>query len=309
MSKFAVGIVAVVCAVSLSAFGQNKVVFDNQSGDPALVKLIGPTKTEVQVANGAKAGVDAGAGKYTIKVRYGAPGNYRYSKGQEFEVTETTTARSETTITLHKVVAGNYDSRPITEAEFGAEQRERKDAAVAGADAWRTSMEEFAKEVILVAKKSKILDAAVANTRIRQKTVFTNAKGEEIWAVFTDSFENELHGELAKHFTGKVSWSGIVQTAKNDSEKGVQTIEVKFPTQKDVPNGIEFPETVHLTVASAKVPASTLPKKGDTFSFRGVFKKQKADDIFEPVAALYGLGPNNGKILIIVSIVEAEPAK
>ena len=119
MNRFVVGIVAVSCAVSLSAFGQNKVVFDNQSGDPALVKLIGPTKTDVAVPNGAKAGVDAAAGKYTIKVRYGTTGDYRYSKGQEFEVTETPTARSETTITLHKVIAGNYDAHPISESEFG----------------------------------------------------------------------------------------------------------------------------------------------------------------------------------------------
>lgn len=120
MSKFVVGFVAVACAVTLSAYGQNKVVFDNQSGDPALVKLVGPTKTEVEVPNGAKVGADVAAGQYTIKVRYGTPGNYRYSKGEEFTVTETATARSETTITLHKVVAGNYDSQPITEAQFGA---------------------------------------------------------------------------------------------------------------------------------------------------------------------------------------------
>lgn len=125
MSKFVVGIVAVLCAVSLSAFAQNKVVFDNQSGDPALVKLIGPTKTEVQVPNGTKAGVDAAAGKYAIKVRYGTPGNYRYSKGQEFEVTETATARSKTTITLHKVIAGNYDAHPISESEFGTTEQAR----------------------------------------------------------------------------------------------------------------------------------------------------------------------------------------
>lgn len=119
MSKFVVGLVVVACAVTLSAFGQNKVVFDNQSGDPARVKLIGPTKTEVQVPVGTKQGVDALAGKYTIKVRYGTPGSFRYSKGQEFEVTETATARSETTITLHKVVGGNYDAHPISESEFG----------------------------------------------------------------------------------------------------------------------------------------------------------------------------------------------
>jgi hypothetical protein len=120
MTKFAVGFLAVACAVTLSAFGQNKVVFDNQSGDPALVKLIGPTQTEVEVPNGAKVGTGAAGGHYVIKVRYGTPGNYRYSKGDEFTVTETAAATSETTITLHKVVAGNYESRPISEDDFGA---------------------------------------------------------------------------------------------------------------------------------------------------------------------------------------------
>lgn len=119
MSRSVVGIVAVVCVMVVSAFGQNKVVFGNQSGDPAFVKLIGPTKTEVEVPNGAKEGVDAAAGLYTIKVRYGAPGHYSYTKGDEFTVTETATARSETTITLHKVVDGNYDSHPITGTDFG----------------------------------------------------------------------------------------------------------------------------------------------------------------------------------------------
>ena len=119
MRMFVVGFVAVVCGLTVSAFGQNRIVFDNQSGDRALVKLVGPTQTEVDVPNGAKVGTDASAGRYVIKVRYGTPGNYSYSKGDEFTVTETATARTETTITLHKVVAGNYDARPISEAEFG----------------------------------------------------------------------------------------------------------------------------------------------------------------------------------------------
>ena len=110
--------VSIVCALAVSAFGQNKVVFDNKSGEPALVKLIGPTQTEVEVANGAKVGADAAAGRYIIKVRYGTPEKYYYAKGQEFEVAETATTRSETTITLHKVVSGNYDSMPISEKEF-----------------------------------------------------------------------------------------------------------------------------------------------------------------------------------------------
>src|SRR3989304_2658687 len=102
--------VLIVCTYAVSALAQNKVVFDNQSGEPALVKLIGPTQAEVKVPNGAKVGADTLAGRYIIKVRYGTPGRYRYSKGEEFEVKETATTRSEITITLHKVVAGNYDS-------------------------------------------------------------------------------------------------------------------------------------------------------------------------------------------------------
>jgi hypothetical protein len=119
MKKVIAWSVLIVFACTVSAFAQNKVVFDNQSGEPALVKLIGPTQTEVEVPTGAKAGADAAAGRYVIKVRYGTPGKYRYSKGQEFEVKETTTTRSETTITLHKVVAGNYETEPISEDDFG----------------------------------------------------------------------------------------------------------------------------------------------------------------------------------------------
>ena len=108
-----------MCVCISSAFAQNKVVFDNQSGEQALVKLIGPTSKDVEVANGAKTDVDAAAGRYVIKIRYGTPGNYRYSQGEEFTVTQTANVRSETSIILHKVVAGNYGSHPISETDFG----------------------------------------------------------------------------------------------------------------------------------------------------------------------------------------------
>ena len=84
------------------------VTFDNKSGKPALVKLTGPTSTSVEVQNGEKGTVSASAGHYFIKIRYGTPGAYSYSKGDEFDVTETATTASDITITLHKVLAGNY---------------------------------------------------------------------------------------------------------------------------------------------------------------------------------------------------------
>ena len=113
-------IIVIILSAAVSAQAQNTVTFDNQSGEPALVKLIGPTLKEVGVPNMTKRKVDASAGHYIIKVCYGAPGQYRYSKGQDFEVRQTARTRSAITITLHKVVSGNYGSEPISEAEFGA---------------------------------------------------------------------------------------------------------------------------------------------------------------------------------------------
>jgi hypothetical protein len=55
MSKFVVGFVAAVCVMAVSAFAQNKVVFDNQSGEPALVKQAG-TVARADNRNGPMAG-------------------------------------------------------------------------------------------------------------------------------------------------------------------------------------------------------------------------------------------------------------
>jgi hypothetical protein len=111
--------VSILLACIISAKAQSTVSFDNQSGEPALVKLIGPTTTEVQAPDSSKQIVQALVGKYYIKVRYGVQGKYHYTKGQEFTVDETATTTSDITITLHKVVNGNYDSSPINELEFG----------------------------------------------------------------------------------------------------------------------------------------------------------------------------------------------
>jgi len=118
MNKLSAWSLAIVLGSVFPALAQNTVTFSNQSDEPALVRLIGPTSREVEVPNGARRTVDAAAGSYMIKVRYGVSGKYRYSKGEEFDVVQTQTTRSHTTITLHKVLGGNYDSYPISENEF-----------------------------------------------------------------------------------------------------------------------------------------------------------------------------------------------
>lgn len=96
----------------------NTVTFENESGLPALVKLVGPTETTVNVADGGQATVNAAPGRYVIKVRYGQSGKYRYMQGDPFEITQTATSYSKIRITLHTVSGGKYGMSPIGEDEF-----------------------------------------------------------------------------------------------------------------------------------------------------------------------------------------------
>ena len=118
-------VMLMVMLTALNAVAANTITFDNQSGKPALVKLVGPTAATVTVPKGTKQTTNAAAGHYTIKVRYGTPGAYAYSKGDEFDVKETATSESAITITLHAVVNGNYGTRPISETEFGRDPGEQ----------------------------------------------------------------------------------------------------------------------------------------------------------------------------------------
>ena len=107
----------VVSAGAQSA-SPNTITFENQSGQDALVKLVGPTRGVVPVPNRSQAGIHVQAGEYYILVRYGLPGHYSYSKGQRFSVEGSVDSYSVITITLHKVVNGNYESHPVNPAEF-----------------------------------------------------------------------------------------------------------------------------------------------------------------------------------------------
>ena len=165
-------------AVMMQARAANTVTFDNQSGQLALVKLVGPTSTAVEVATGKKETVTTQTGHYHIKVRYGTPGKYAYSKGDEFDVTETATSASQITITLHKVVDGNYGARPISEGEFGAEEKTIPKGTIAVAQSPRRS--DFL--LISLGKKPEDSDRVVVtfvipNLKATHDQVFTIPSG------------------------------------------------------------------------------------------------------------------------------------
>lgn len=98
---------------------RNTITFDNQSGKLALVKLIGPTARIVEVPYAQSRTVNVSAGQYYILTRYGiSPKQYSYSKGNPFIVRDSATQYSAITITLHKVIGGNYPSQPSSRKEF-----------------------------------------------------------------------------------------------------------------------------------------------------------------------------------------------
>ena len=111
-----------VLSFVLCAIGQGDdsptITFVNQSGENCQVKLIGPTTAYVNVPTATKRTVAVRGGHYYIVTRYGDNGNFRYTRGDPFDVTETASSVSDISITLHKVLGGNYQTHPVSGSDF-----------------------------------------------------------------------------------------------------------------------------------------------------------------------------------------------
>ena len=94
------------------------ITFVNQSGENCLVKLVGPTTGYLNVPNGTQQTINVRGGHYHILTRYGDTGHFRYTRGEPFEVSETAYSVSDISITLHKVVGGNYTTNPDSGSSF-----------------------------------------------------------------------------------------------------------------------------------------------------------------------------------------------
>lgn len=171
---------AAVLLLVFNGQAASRLTFDNQSGETALVKLVGPTASSVLVENGTKASRSVAAGHYFIKVRYGAPGGYSYSKGDEFDVRESATSFSDIGITLHTVVNGNYASRPIPQNEF------ENDGASDNSSLSRTADFRKADNGDKRDKSGGPAMAQQAPVRVADETWRTN------WAHFVERLETDL---------------------------------------------------------------------------------------------------------------------
>jgi len=112
----------VLAATTQPAQGQcpGSVMFDNQTGEFALVILVGPTSRSVTVPAGWTRTVRVAEGAYYILVRYGlSPKKYRYVRGEVFAVPATGSTSPPIQITLFRVApGGDCIARTITPEEF-----------------------------------------------------------------------------------------------------------------------------------------------------------------------------------------------
>ena len=124
MTRFVrqISLAITVLSFVLCASGQGSesptITFINQSGENCLVKLVGPTAAFVNVPTGTQRSIAVRGGNYDILTRYGEAGHFRYTRGDPFDVTETAYSVSDISITLHKVVGGNYATHPDPGSDF-----------------------------------------------------------------------------------------------------------------------------------------------------------------------------------------------
>ncbi|MDT7044095.1 hypothetical protein [Candidatus Nitronereus thalassa] len=97
----------------------NILTIQNDSGQFALVKTVGPTRAVTKIPLDQKKSVRLAPGEYYILVRFGfAPKEYIYTRGEPFTVKQEENKFTLTTITLHRVVAGMENNHEVSGDEF-----------------------------------------------------------------------------------------------------------------------------------------------------------------------------------------------
>ncbi|MFH1097480.1 MAG: hypothetical protein V1749_08285 [Candidatus Desantisbacteria bacterium] len=202
----------------------NTITFENQSGELAFVKLVGPTTQSVEVPHSESRMMKVAAGEYYTLVRYGnTPKQYTYSKGEPFTVTETVIQYSAITITLHKVVDGNYSTYPTSQKEFdkvtadtNIEKQEKNEG--------EKTVGGFAEEPFVIRDKrfteSFIPDAKPSNVAIKITTEeggYTIG-GEDEYTMAMYMGKWTIWGNGSKHtWIGKNTYKGFTfDSDKND---------------------------------------------------------------------------------------------
>ena len=254
---------------------RNTITFDNQSGEPALVKVVGPTGAQVEVPNGASRTVNVAAGNYYLLARYGSePSRYSYTKGDPFKVEETVRQYSAIRITLHKVAGGNYPTHSASSAQFDKAAEVKGGGAQAREAAQDIPAEPFAIE------DDRLFDSSVPGM-CSTDTKMESKKGE--YLVLAGGYVERINGKFRLWCNGaKHTWIGknediegaiaIIDSDKDDPlqfrvDRNKGYVYVKGTGVVTMPDGrsVKLPLVGHVQAASpdASVAGNMLPTPGD----------------------------------------------
>jgi len=95
------------------------ITIENQSGQIAEIKVIGPSREFIKVPLDQKRTVHVTQGTYHLLVRYGfSPKEYVYTKSNPFLVSEKEGKFSRITFTLHRIVTPSPGAQRVSGDEF-----------------------------------------------------------------------------------------------------------------------------------------------------------------------------------------------
>ena len=185
---------------------------------------------------------------------------------------------------------------------FGLSAAMAQGPATGNDEAWRHDMSAFGQEVISVAGQASVPDEFQLLESVRSRQKFVDKDRQTIRVLLQDAFTNELHGLIAKRFTGSVDWKGIVDSAEINEQNKMHHIEIKFPVPTNAPGYLVFRETVLLRIPFEALSRDKAPTIGADFAFTGTLKKKNSNDLYEPVFVIYGVGAASGKHLVGVTL-------
>ncbi len=212
--------VAYLTMVPCAQATQNAIAFDNQSGEVALVKIVGPTTTQVHIEHTNKESVAVSNGDYYILLRYGSTeDSYRYTKGDSFTIAPPGGQFQEISITLHKVVGGKYQSNSIDQEEF-------EEAIVASARSEGESKNEIAAAEGLP-KEFKGTPALYYAGSIHGRALAGRLKnGCEAWQVATPTGESAFVSRCDMERLDRLGFFATSAISINDSLADARKVQV-----------------------------------------------------------------------------------
>jgi len=172
---------------------------------------------------------------------------------------------------------------------------------------WKKQLPAFSAALADVIKSAKIPTRRDLLGGRRPTFPFTNETGQPVWIVDQSPPKGTLQAELSRVFTGAaVRWRGEVEKVEKATDQEPLKVIVKLPQPERLRKNTTFPSALTLTVPAGLAKNIPNLKPGRTVLFKCRLTKGEGGGILEPVWALYGVGPNAGKVKVGLTLPPVE---